>query len=53
MSSKISIGRPLESTGRPIELLYWTSPRAEDLTILKNKPIKKPMYISNNNTYFL
>ena len=31
MSSKISIGRPLESTGPPVELLYWTSTRAEDL----------------------
>ena len=31
MSSKISIGCPLESTGRPVELLYCTSPRAEDL----------------------
>ena len=24
MSSKISIGRPLESTGRPVELVYCT-----------------------------
>ena len=31
MSSRISIGRPLESTRRPVELLYRTSPRAEDL----------------------
>ena len=31
MSSKISIGYPLESTGCPVELLYWTSSRAEDL----------------------
>ena len=31
MSSRISIGRPLESTGCPVELLYRTSPRAEDL----------------------
>ena len=31
MSSRISIGRPLESTGRPVELLYRTSPKAEDL----------------------
>ena len=31
MSSGISIGRPLESTGRPVELLYRTSARAEDL----------------------
>ena len=30
-SSKISIGRPLESTRHPIELLYWTFPRADDL----------------------
>ena len=30
-SSKISNGRPLESTECPVELLYWTSPRAEDL----------------------
>ena len=31
MSSKISIGRPLEATGRPVELVYWTSSRAEEL----------------------
>ena len=31
MSSRISIGRPLESTGHPVELLYRMSPRAEDL----------------------
>ena len=31
MSSKISIGRLLESTGRPVELVYWTSSRAEEL----------------------
>ena len=31
MSSRISIGRPLKSIGRPVELLYRTSPRAEDL----------------------
>ena len=30
-SSRISIGCPLESTGCPVELLYRTSPRAEDL----------------------
>ena len=31
MFCKKSIGRSLESNGRPVELLYWTSPRAEDL----------------------
>ena len=31
MSRRISIGRPLEYTGRPVELLYGTSTRAEDL----------------------
>ena len=37
-SRKICIGyplessrRPVESSRRPVELLYWTSPRAEDL----------------------
>ena len=37
---KISTGRPLESTGHPVELLYRTSTRAEDLAdyyFLKNK----------------
>ena len=36
MSSRISIGRPLVSTGRPVELLYRTSPRAEDLADYKH-----------------
>ena len=31
MSSRNSTGRPLESTGRPVELLNWTSTTAEDL----------------------
>ena len=31
MSSSDSTGRPLESTGCPVELLYWTSTTAEDL----------------------
>ena len=31
MSSRNSIGHTLESTGRPVELVYWMSPRAEDL----------------------
>ena len=37
MSSKISIGCPLESTGRLVELLYWTSSRAEDLAECNKK----------------
>ena len=34
-------GRPLESTGRPVELLYWTSPRAEDLMDFEKQTDKK------------
>ena len=30
-SCELCIGCQLESTGRPVELLYWTSHRAEDL----------------------
>ena len=37
---KISTGRPLESTGRPVELFYRTSPRAEDLALcFKHKKV--------------
>ena len=32
-SSRISIGHPLESTGRLVKLLYRTSTRAEDLAV--------------------
>ena len=45
---KISIGcpveflldeRPLESSGRPVELLYRTSTRAEDLAVCQFSPL--------------
>ena len=36
MSRKKSIERLLESTERPVELLYWTSAKAEDLAHLQN-----------------
>ena len=53
-SSKISIGRLLESTGHLVELLYWMSTRTEDLAdcfITFSSPLCHAKYKKTGDVY--
>ena len=61
MSNRISFGHPLVSTGSPVELLYRTSPRAEDLaecfspfgTTFFKKLLSKPLTLDQARAWVL